>query len=238
MKEIKLLDWFKKVNYNWEKDYNEIGTICYYTKTRVKPQLECELEDYVCGYGSEQPFFIKSVIDWVHASNFFEIGTGRGTACFSAALNENINHISTIDIIPHTQKQNQAIGHKYAQVSVKDLFDLIPYESKNKIEFRHLSEINNPYENKFDVCFIDGNHSDYDVVRHDFDKCLSILKEDGIIIWDDYDPNQFVVKKVVDDVIKEYPEFNTLLVSFRGHMFGEKLPEYGAGEVIMTKRSL
>jgi len=238
MKEIKLLDWFNKIDYQWEKDYNEIGTICYYTKTRTNPQLACNLEDYVCGYGSEQPFFVKSVVDWVKAKSFFEIGTGRGTACMSVALNDNINYISTIDIIPHTQIQNQAIGHKPVQVSVRDLYNMIPYNEKEKIEFRHLSEINNPYKDKFDVCFIDGNHDDYNTVRHDFDKCLSMLKDDGIIIWDDYDPNQFIVKKVVDDVIQEYPEFNTLLVSFRGHMFGEQTPEYGAGEVIMTKRNI
>ena len=117
MKEIKLLDWFNKVNYNWENDYNEIGTICYYTKTRANLNLECELKDYVCGYGSEQPFFVKSVVDWINAENLFEIGTGRGTACFSVALSDHMKYISTIDIIPHSQKQNQAIGHKFEQVS-------------------------------------------------------------------------------------------------------------------------
>ena len=40
--------------------------------------------------------------------------------------------------------------------------------------------------NYFDVCFIDGNHDDYDVVREDFEICHKVIKDNRFIIWDDY----------------------------------------------------
>ncbi len=238
MKEIKLLDWFDKVNYDWKDDYNNIGIICYYTKTRNKPHMVCELEDFQCGYGSEQPFFIKSVVDWIAAENFFEIGTGRGTASHAASLNPSVKRVFTMDIRPYTQKYNYAIGYKQSYVSNEDLYNMIPGEHKSKIEYKDISEISDSYNTKFDVCFIDGNHSDYNIIMEDFEKCLRVIKDDGIIVWDDYDPNKFAVKSVVDDILKKQPEYNAILVPFRGHLFGNANKEMGAGEVIMSRRKL
>ena len=110
MEEIKLNEWFDKIGYNWLDDYNNIGVICYYTKTRIRPDQECELEDFECSYGCEQSFFVKSVADWIHAENFFEIGTGRGTASFSVALNPGIKKMMSQNNICYWRINLQAQG--------------------------------------------------------------------------------------------------------------------------------
>ena len=61
---------------------------------------------------------------------------------------------------------------------------------------------------------------------------MKVVKDGGHIVWDDYDPNQFKVKDIVDAISKKY-NFECKLVEFRGNMFGERTPEKNAGEVIM-----
>ena len=82
------------------------------------------------------------------------------------------------------------------------------------------------------MCFIDGCHEDASVIREDFNTCLSLVKDGGYIIWDDYDPSRFEVKNVVDDICEKF-KYESELIEFRGHIFGDKTPERGAGEVLM-----
>ena len=68
---------------------------------------------------------------------------------------------------------------------------------------------------------------------NDFAITSQVIKNGGWIIWDDYDPNKFEVKKVVDKVLENY-NFDCELIEFRGHLFpGEKPIEKDAGEIIM-----
>ena len=74
------------------------------------------------------------------------------------------------------------------------------------------------YNDYFDVCFIDGNHSDYDVIREDFEICHQLIKDNGFIIWDDY-TDRFMVKKVVDDILKEFPQYSMEFIQTRNTIF-------------------
>ena len=232
--------FFKKIGYNWEKDIYKLKTICHFTKTRVKPKMEAHEFDR----GSEQPFVIKAVAEWINAKSFFEIGTGRGTACYSVSLLPTIENITTIDIVPHDFKKNEAIGYRSAVVSNKDLFEKIPYEEKNKIDFRLRKEkidIMMKYKNHFDLCFIDGNHTDPNIIYEDYMICRQVMKDDGIIIWDDYELNRFAIKSVVDQIIKEEPEIDIALIELRGHIFKGKEgkeKEKDSGMVMMKKGKL
>ena len=108
-------------------------------------------------------------------------------------------------------------------------------KEKEKIHFKHVDDyldITEEYSSFFDVCFIDGNHDIESIILNDFNICMKVLKKPGYIIWDDYDPNKFQVKKVVDDICSKY-QYECELVEFRGHLFGENPPEKNAGEVIM-----
>lgn len=236
MKKYDLKTFFYKSEYNWEKDKEEIETIFNFTKTRVKSVIP--LEKFT--YGAEQTFLIKSVLEKYKAKNFFEIGTGRGTASYAASLVPSVENILTVDIIPYNKKRNEAINFKPAYVSNSDLYNLIPYKEKEKISFierKNMNEVLKEIDYKFDVCFIDGDHTDMRTIVEDFLTCQQNMKEDGIIIWDDYDPEKFNVKKVVNKVVERYTQYNTVLVEFRGHLFGDK-KERDAGIVLMSNREL
>ena len=64
------------------------------------------------------------------------------------------------------------------------------------------------------------------------------MKEDGLIIWDDYDPHRYSVKKCVDKILQKYPQYNTALVEFRGHLFTDNRVEKDAGIMLMTTQDL
>ena len=210
----------KRVDYNYKKDLDDIKTIAYYTKTRINPELVCDLDNFQPqnGCGLEQTFFIKSVLESVGAKRFFEIGTGRGTAAYAASLIPSIEEVVTVDIVPHDLKRHYAIGYKQNHVSNKDLYDMIPFEEKKKISFRNRDNSYMEYNDYFDVCFIDGNHSDYDVIREDFEICHQLIKDNGFIIWDDY-TDRFMVKKVVDDILKEFPQYSMEFIQTRNTIF-------------------
>jgi len=231
MKNTDLKTFFASINYNPEKDKEKLAHICGLTKTRVDPKKN----KFEFDYGMEQTFFIKAFSDSIKCKNFFEIGTGRGTSSYAVSLTETVEKILTIDIISHQQKKQEAVNYKPALVSNLDLYNLIDFKEKEKIQFKHVDDYADIVEeNKehFDFCFIDGDHDNESIIINDFNICMKVLKKPGYIVWDDYDPNRFQVKKVVDGISQKYG-YSCELVEFRGHLFGDKTAEKNAGEVIM-----
>ena len=236
LKNIALLDFFEQTNYNYKKDLDKLKTICYYTKTRAG--IPVELEDFSMSYGMEQPFLIKAIAESLNCENFFEIGTGRGTACYSAALSKNMKQITTIDIIPFKHKRNEFIGCKPKMVSNRDLYMMIPYREKEKINFferRDLPGIIKDGEKKFDMCFIDGNHDSPSIIFEDFLLSKRLLKDDGAIVFDDYFPNKFVVKKIVDRILEADKSLVPTFINFRGHLFPNRISETESGAVLLKR---
>lgn len=231
MKTKTIKEYFDFIGYDPEKDKNILEDILKLTKTRVNPSVK----SFEFSYGMEQTFFLKAAVESMKASNFFEIGTGRGTASYAVSYIKSVEEILTVDIVPHNQKKNEAIDYKPALVSNADLYELIKFEEKKKIQFKHTDDyldITETHASFFDVCFIDGNHDIESIILNDFNICMKVLKRPGYIIWDDYDPNKFQVKKVVDDISAKH-QYECELIEFRGHLFGDKPPENNAGEVIM-----
>jgi len=232
MRKITIKEYFNSISYDYEKDKDILRDILRLTKTRARQNMQSF--DFV--RGMEQTFLLKAIASDIQANNFFEIGTGRGTSSYAISLLEKVQKVVTVDIIPHTQKKHEAINFKPALVSNADLFEFIKSKEKEKIEFKHVSDyedILNKHLNCFDLCFIDGNHSDYDIIKSDFETCHKLIKNEGTIVWDDYAPGKFTVTKVVDDVIKEH-NFESALIECAGHLFkNEEPPEKDKGIVAM-----
>lgn len=231
MKTIGLTDFFDKIKYDWNKDKEKIAKICELTKTRV----DLARDDFSFDYGSEQVFLLKAIAEWKSADSFFEIGTGRGTACYTISLCPHVEDIVTIDIIPPTLKRQESVKYRSADVSNMDLYEMVPYEEKNKILFKHRSEvfqIINEYKDYFDLCFIDGNHDNEQIIMSDFEICKNIMTSDGLIVWDDYDKTKYSVAPVVDMILKENENYDALLIEFRGHLFDNR-KEKNAGILLM-----
>ena len=219
MNKISVVDYFNDIGYDWQKDRQDLEHILELTKTRPK---ENPPEKYTPGAGTEQTFFMKAIASQIGAKKFFEVGTGRGTACYAISLLDSVEEIITVDIVSHYQKKNEAINSKPAVVSNADLYDMIKFDQKEKIKFKHTSEmpyILDEYEEEVDLAFIDGNHSDYNIVMQDYINCRKLLKPGGVLVFDDYHMSKFIVKKVVDDILKEDPDLDATLVCLKGHIF-------------------
>ena len=234
MKTTNLEDYFKRLGYNWKDDLSKLSTICHYTKTRVNPNKN----EGDMSFGAEQCFLVKAIANNIKSERFFEIGTGRGTACFAVALEESIEEVVTIDIISHFQKKKEAIGYREAVVSNEDIYHMIPFDQKEKIKFKHVSEV--PFfvdemEGEFDLAFIDGNHTDVNIILNDFNIANKLVRDGGIILFDDYHPTKFAVKEVVDKVLSENPSFKSELVCFHGHLFEQDRKVSDTGIVVVTK---
>ena len=233
MKTISLLEYFEETKYNWEKDLESLSHILELTKTRVKENAP---EDYYPSAGAEQTFFMKSVAEHISAEMFFEIGTGRGTSCYALSLLDSVEEIITVDIVSHYQKKNEAINHKPVIVSNADLYNKIKFDEKEKIKFKHVSEmpyIKNEYGGEIDLAFIDGNHSDYNIVMQDYLNCKELVKPGGLIVFDDYHEEKFVVKKVVDDIVSEDSNIDPILVNVFGQLFDTEKKQLNQGMVIV-----
>ena len=189
-------------------------------------------------FGHEQCFLIKAIAKHIGAEKFFEIGTGRGTACYSVALEDSVEEVVTVDIIPHVKKKTEAIGYREVEVSNEDIYDMIPFPEKEKIKFKHLSEVEffeDKLEGEFDLAFIDGNHTDIDIIKEDFRIANKLVREGGAILFDDYHPKKFVVKEVVDKIVTEYKNFDFELVCFHGHLFEKDCKVLDNGIVVLQK---
>jgi len=237
MRTIALKDFFQEIGYDWKQDFEKIKHICYYSKSRPDPKAK----KFKMSFGMEQPFVLKSIADYFKSKHFFEIGTGRGTACYSIAMSKTIKEIHTIDILKFKEKRVVAVGTKRAIMSNKGIYKQIDVPEKDKIHF-HLrkSFVRNKlqdYPKFFDLCFIDGEHDKQDVIMLDFNTCQKIIKKDAIIVFDDYCLDKFGVKGVVDRLLED-SGFNAVLVEFRGHLFDANRKEKNEGIVIMSRRKL
>lgn len=236
MEHLELKEFFNRVGYDWKKDKENIKTICHYTKTRVNPKMK----EVRLTWGTEQTFVIVALCEFIQAKKFFEIGTGRGTACYATALVPSVEAIHTVDILQFKQKFSTAIGFKPANVSLSDILQMIPFPEKSKVHFHHRKEFKNlrAMGNQFDFAFIDGDHDTKGVILEDYEICDHLVKPGGIIVWDDYDPERFAVKGIVDDLLAKDSSLDAVLVEQRGHLFNDKPAEHGKGMVLMKRGKL
>lgn len=234
---FELEEFFRIIKYDYQKDFEKIKEICRITKTRVNEKQA----EFCMPYGSEQPFLLKSIVNMLKAENFFEIGTGRGTGSYSVALEKSIKFIATLDKIPHFFRQKTAIEYRPIKISQKGIHDLIKFEEKNKIKFYHnirKPKLRKVYKNKFDVAFIDGNHTDKKIISNDLKLSLSLLKKNGILIFDDYEKDigksrKFAVGSVVDEFLNQN-NFYSYLIEFRGHIFDKSNKEKNNGILVIS----
>jgi predicted O-methyltransferase YrrM len=237
MKTMPLKQYFEKIGYDWTKDDAEIDGICRLTKTRAKPIGERSR------YGTEQQFLIKAIAEQIQATSFFEIGTGRGTSCYVLSRLPYVERILTVDILPFNQKRHTAINYEKTFASNQDIYELIPYAEKEKIEFVTSDSKDwrsDQYRDQFDLAFIDGNHDDPQIIMQDFRTSEFVTRPDGWIMFDDYNcPWGTGVTEVVHAVLKTGSWIGEL-IEFRGHLFEDVSsngsPEKDQGLIILKRK--
>jgi hypothetical protein len=248
MKNIGLKRYFEESGYDWENDVPIMEEICKLSKTRYK---EDPPKEFQFTYGMEQPFFMKAFLESVYCEKFFEIGTGRGTCSMAASLCKDMRKVDSFDILVPDEKRDNVINFRKEEASNMDILErfktniphitnFVAHAYPSEINFHHISDyasfIQSPDNNDYSVCFIDGEHDNPQTILNDYLVCNKVMKssKSAYIIWDDYHPDKFAVKEVVDKII-EVDKRECTLVSFRGHLFEDdsKGKEEGSGEVIM-----
>jgi hypothetical protein len=203
---------------------DKIITISKYTKTgsREKPYLHVIV----------QPLLLHILCKFFECENFFEIGYGRGTSSMAVSLLDNVKFQLSLDIMPFDMKKDTFVNFLPISASNKDLFDMIPYDTKYKISyFDRKNEVFdlNKYKKQFNVLFIDGNHKIDKIVAEDFNICEQLATDENIIIFDDYGPD-WAVTRVIDKLIENRKDLDFLLINTMSNY-----PTWG--HVIVTKKN-
>ncbi|TXD54285.1 MULTISPECIES: class I SAM-dependent methyltransferase [unclassified Polaribacter] len=144
---------------------------------------------------------LKALCKQIANCSYFEIGTWRGESVINVA--EVAKECYTLNL---SNEEIIALGlpQKYA--------DLHGFYSKGKNNIKHLLGDSMFYDfkklnKKFDVIFIDGNHS-YTYVKNDTEKVFKhLLKENTVVIWHDYAYNPEEIRpEVLLGILDGVPE--------------------------------
>lgn len=142
---------------------------------------------------SHEALILASIAVAENPKRILEIGTFMGHTTRLLAENCPEAEIHTVDLpLEYTFQEEKE--HKLQ----KDDFHLIQKRSVGR-EFKDLPCSKRIIQHFADtacwnfeeagtpeICFIDGSHT-YDYCRHDSEKCFSLMKRQGVIIWHDVD---------------------------------------------------
>jgi len=171
------------------------------------PQMkELEVEMGLIRYSSydQDPlerFFLAALCQIKRPKAIFEIGTFDGRTTRLLARNAPDARVFTLDLPPNDASlatlQPEAdhvmeggIGSAFAGTPEASRIEQLLGDSRG-FDF-------SPWRRKVDLVVIDGGH-EYDCVSADTSSAQLILKADGVIVWDDYDPIWPSVIRAVDE---------------------------------------
>lgn len=147
------------------------------------PGLNESIDNYTNLAGTSFPIdmvILKQLAKKFTDCDYFEIGTWRG---------ESISNVATVAkkcvslSLSNKEMNELGYGEKFTRVQrffSKDLPNVVHVEANSKtFDFKKLGQ-------KFDLIFVDGDHS-YDGVKSDTANVFNLLKnENSIIVWHDY----------------------------------------------------
>jgi predicted O-methyltransferase YrrM len=168
---------------------------------------------------------------------FLEFGTGRGATSFLMAHQPMMEHVVTIDIVPHEQRRATWCDYKRVIMSNAEIHDKCVEalgEPKASIERWCIDTTtlspNRIKSGPFDLVYIDGSH-DYGPVKNDFEIAKALLAPDAVVVFDDYDP-RYGVHKAINEIMADE---DCILVSVNGHVWGPEKEPDECGHIIWVK---
>jgi len=123
---------------------------------------------------------LKTLCRKFPSCSYFEIGTWRGESAANVA--QVAAECFTLNLSPQQMKE-RGFSNAYT--------DVYAFYSKNKAKITHLHGDSLTFDfsglnKKFDVIFIDGNHT-YEYIRQDTQNVFAHLRHDkSIVVWHDY----------------------------------------------------
>ena len=154
---------------------------------------------------------IRNILSKNGKYNYCEIGSYLGGSLVPFLRDPQCEYILSVDDRGNIQPDERGISYDYRHISTQTMLDTLSKHSLNlkKLETfdGSIHELNNNI-NKFDLVFIDGEHTDYACFR-DFIYSQKYLKENSVVMFHD---STLVYKSL--KIIQEYLTFNNI-----GHKF-------------------
>jgi hypothetical protein len=120
--------------------------------------------------------------------NYLEIGSYLGGSIQPHLLDAKCARVYSIDKRPLHQPDNRGVDYTYLNNSTQRMLDLLaevaPVDKIRTIDGDTRQISPNQIEEKMQLCFIDGEHTD-EAVLSDFKFCLEVLDDDGAIVFHD-----------------------------------------------------
>jgi len=177
---------------------------------------------------------LSQLVSYLKPQKLFEIGTYSGFTTYHFSINAPEKAcIYTLDLPKHfkVQHKEDLKNYSYDDLNVIELsksnvdrrvYRNTPAEQKIKDLFGDSREFDfAPYYGKIDLVYIDGNHS-YDYVKSDTEQALKMVRENGVIVWHDYD---FIthsdVFRYLNELSKTLPIYS--IANSRFAIYGPKL---------------
>lgn len=122
--------------------------------------------------------------------NYLEIGSYLGGSIQPHLLDEKCRKIYSIDKRPLVQPDERGVDYTYRNNSTARMLENLKTVAPGQIE--KITAIDgdtrsvkpSEIKDKITLCYIDGEHTD-EAVMADFKFCLSVLSENGAILFDD-----------------------------------------------------
>ena len=191
-----------------QSDWAELNEIAKLTALRRDPYGGFFISNYWRGP------MLYSLVRKLKPSFILELGTGRGYGAFcmaKALVDGDIDgKLLTVDRTPGDARYdwayvNQAQENEIRNISLNDFWSsFLPASLNERIEFRcgdtastHKMFAN--LERKFDLVFIDGDHSYYGVAL-DFLSAHSISARNAVFVFDDYSAaSGYGIRKLINE---------------------------------------
>jgi predicted O-methyltransferase YrrM len=131
--------------------------------------------------------YLVAIAQAVGASRIFEFGTYNGLTALTLAANLREAMVDTLDLPPGTVPAFPLADSDVDHIGASNR--IYPETPESSRITQHLADSArfdfSRFSGVFDLVYIDGAHSP-DYVRSDTDHAFRIVKDDGVVIWDDY----------------------------------------------------
>lgn len=186
----------------------------------------------------ERGMLLYYLVQKIKPRKVLELGTGRGYACVAMCKSaDSINLsciIDTVDVVKYLNPQPWLTKNGMQNMSLKELIKKAYPKSISRIKFfTGNTKMIGGWNKMYDLVYIDAGHT-YEEVRVDWMNVRRLISKDAVVVFDDYKPNDFGVKRLVDGIDK----YNKTFIIMDRQIFPEDRKDYKVdyGQVIVTKR--
>lgn len=206
-KKPSLINYILNNDYVWEnylkKKHNARLSLPIVQIDELIPNLNCTLDTISFLGGGSMPtdmLLLKELSKQINNCSYFEIGTWRGESVVNVASEAKecyTLNLSKKEILQMGLTEQYANQHAFFLKDAQNIIQL--FGNSLNYDFSALNK-------KFDLIFIDGNHT-YEYIKNDTEKIFKYLAhENSIVVWHDYAYNPEAIRfEVLSGILDGIP---------------------------------